>query len=118
MVKQRRDVWRLFTAESIGMRIPADDETRAWHQACMRRVRCKVLRSEHHPITSPRCGASFQVIETKTASRSVQRPAARQPEAAPRKTEPTSPEPTETLIEEVDEDDADVSEIIGERDHW
>ncbi len=70
------------------------------------------------PITCPRCGASFQVIETKTASRSVQRPAARQPEAAPRKTEPTSPEPTETLIEEVDEDDADVSEIIGERDHW
>jgi hypothetical protein len=39
----------------------------------------------------------------------------RQPEA-PRKPEPTSPDPTETLIVEVDDDDADVSEIIGEKD--
>ena len=63
------------------------------------------------PVTCPKCGASFQIIETKTASRSVQRPAVRQPEA-PRKTEPTPADPTETLIEEVDEDDADVSQII------
>jgi hypothetical protein len=40
----------------------------------------------------------------------------RQPEVAPRKTEPTLPEPTETLIEEADEDDPDVSEIVGEKD--
>jgi len=66
------------------------------------------------PITCPKCGASFQIIETRTASRSVQRPVVRQPEA-PRKTEPTPPDPTETLIEEVDEDDADMSEIIGEK---
>jgi hypothetical protein len=39
----------------------------------------------------------------------------RQPEA-PRKAEPTSPEP-ETLIEELDEEDgAEVSEIVGEKD--
>jgi len=43
----------------------------------------------------------------------VSRPAVRQPEA-PRKIEPTSPDPPDTLIEELDEDDADVSEIIGE----
>jgi hypothetical protein len=41
--------------------------------------------------------------------------AVRQPEVAPRKTEPTSPEP-DTLIEELDEDHADVSEIAVERD--
>jgi hypothetical protein len=39
----------------------------------------------------------------------------RPPAVAPRKTEPTSPEP-DTLIEELDEDNADVSEIAGERD--
>jgi hypothetical protein len=42
-------------------------------------------------------------------------PAVRQREA-PRKTEPTSPDPPDTLIEELDEDEADVSEIIGEND--
>jgi hypothetical protein len=39
----------------------------------------------------------------------------RQPEA-PRKPEPISPDPQETLIEVLDEDDADVSEIAGEKD--
>jgi hypothetical protein len=38
----------------------------------------------------------------------------RQPKAPP-KIEPTSPEP-DTLIEELDEDDADLSEIVGEKD--
>jgi hypothetical protein len=65
------------------------------------------------PIACPKCGAPFQVVETTTSTRSGQRPAVRQPEA-PRKTEPTSPAPPDTLIEELDEDDADVSEIIGE----
>ena len=68
------------------------------------------------PIRCPKCGAAFQVVvATTTQPRSTQRPAVRQPETL-RKTERTSPEPTETLIEEVDEDDADVSEIVGEKD--
>ena len=67
------------------------------------------------PITCPKCGAVFQVVVATTQTRSTQRPAVRQPEA-PRKPEPTSPDPTETLIVEVDDDDADVSEIIGEKD--
>jgi len=63
------------------------------------------------PIRCPKCGAAFQVVvATTTQPRSTQRPAVRQPET-PRKTERTSPEPTETLIEEVNEDDANVSEI-------
>src|SRR5690349_15576199 len=65
------------------------------------------------PITCPKCGARFQIVETTTPKRTVSRPAVRQPEA-PRKIEPTSPDPPDTLIEELDEDDADVSEIIGE----
>ena len=69
------------------------------------------------PIRCPKCGARFQVVvATTTQPRSTQGRAARQPEVAPRKTEPTSPEPTETLIEEVDEDDTDVSEIIDAND--
>jgi hypothetical protein len=44
----------------------------------------------------------------------AQRAAVRQLEV-PRKTEPTSPEP-DTLIEELEEDDADVSAIVGEKD--
>ena len=67
------------------------------------------------PITCPKCGARFQVVETTTPKRTGPRPAVRQPEA-PRKTEPTSPDPPDTLIEELDEDDADVSEIIGDSD--
>jgi uncharacterized protein (TIGR02300 family) len=67
------------------------------------------------PITCPKCGARFQVVETTTAKRTVPRPAVRQPEA-PRKPKPTSPDPPDTLIEELDEDDTDVSEIVGERD--
>ncbi len=66
------------------------------------------------PITCPKCGASFQVLATTTPPRSVQRPAMRQPKAPP-KIEPTAPEP-DTLIEELDEDDADLSEIVGEKD--
>jgi hypothetical protein len=41
--------------------------------------------------------------------------AVRQPAVEPRKTEPTSPEP-DTLIEELDEDNADVPEIVGQQD--
>jgi hypothetical protein len=55
------------------------------------------------------------MVETKSRPRSVQPVAVRQPAVAPRKTEPTSPEP-EALILEVDDDDADVPEIIGEKD--
>ena len=64
------------------------------------------------PITCPKCGASFQVLATTPPPRTGPRPAVRQPEA-PRKAKPTSPDPPDTLIEELDEDDADVSEIIG-----
>jgi uncharacterized protein (TIGR02300 family) len=67
------------------------------------------------PITCPKCGAAFEVVATTTQTRSTQRPAVRQPEVAPRKTEPTSPDPPDTLIEELDEDDADVSDIVGEK---
>ena len=68
------------------------------------------------PIACPKCGVPLQiVVETKSRPRSAQPVAVRQPEVAPRKTEPTSPEP-DTLIEELDEDHADVSEIAGERD--
>ena len=66
------------------------------------------------PITCPKCGASFKVLAPPSPLRPVQRPAVRQPEV-PRKTAPTSPEP-DTLIEELDEDDADLSEIVGEKD--
>src|ERR1700748_1005474 len=69
------------------------------------------------PIACPKCGAQFKVIEPRTAPRSSQPAAVRQPAVAPRKTEVTSPEPKEdTLIEELDEDDADVSEIIESKD--
>ena len=67
------------------------------------------------PIACPKCGAPFQVVATPPQPRIPPRAAVRQP-APPRKIEPTSPEPPETLIEELDEDDADVSEIVGEKD--
>ena len=66
------------------------------------------------PIACPKCGASFQVLATTTPPRSVHRPPVRQP-AVPRKAEPAPAEP-DTLIEELDEDDADVSELVGEKD--
>jgi uncharacterized protein (TIGR02300 family) len=64
------------------------------------------------PITCPKCSAPLQVVEAKTARRSAQPAPVRQPEVAAPKSEQTSPEPPDTLIEELDEDDADVSEII------
>jgi uncharacterized protein (TIGR02300 family) len=68
------------------------------------------------PISCPKCGAAFQLaVATKTQTRSTQRPAVRQPEVAARKTEPTTPDPPDTLIEELDEDDAELSKIIGEK---
>ena len=67
------------------------------------------------PITCPKCGAPLQIVETKSRPSSAQPVTVRPPAVAPRKTEPTSPEP-DTLIEELDEDNADVSEIAGERD--
>ena len=68
------------------------------------------------PITCPKCGAPFQVVETKTGPRTGQPPAVRQPPVAPPRTEPTSPDPQDTMIEELDEDDPDVSEIIHGND--
>jgi uncharacterized protein (TIGR02300 family) len=65
------------------------------------------------PITCPKCGAAFQIVETTTRTRSAPRPVLRQPEAPP-KAEPIPPASPDTSIEELDEDDADVSEIIGE----
>ena len=67
-------------------------------------------------IACPKCGARFKVVETKTGSRASQPAAVHQPTVAPRKTEPTSPEPKDTIIEELDEDDADVSEVIDGKD--
>ena len=64
------------------------------------------------PMTCPKCGARFQVVATTTPTPSAQRPAVRQPKVTPRKPEPTSPDPPDTLIETLDEDDTDVSEII------
>jgi uncharacterized protein (TIGR02300 family) len=68
------------------------------------------------PISCPKCGAPFQVVETKTSPRATQPAAVRPVVVAPRKTEPTSIDPKETVIEELDEDDADVSEIIDGKD--
>jgi uncharacterized protein (TIGR02300 family) len=68
------------------------------------------------PITCPKCGTPLQVVETKTARRSVQPAPVRQPEVAAPKSEQTSAEPPDTLIEELDDDDADVSEIIEGND--
>jgi hypothetical protein len=68
------------------------------------------------PITCPKCGARFQVVATTMPTPSAQRPAVRQPKVAPRKPEPTSPDPPDTLIETLDEDDTDVSEIIDAND--
>jgi uncharacterized protein (TIGR02300 family) len=68
------------------------------------------------PIACPKCGARFKIVETKTGPRPSQPAAMPQPAVAPRKTELTSPEPKDTLIEELDEDDADVSEIVDGND--
>jgi uncharacterized protein (TIGR02300 family) len=59
------------------------------------------------PIICPKCGARFQLVAP-----SAQRPAVRQPTVTPRKPEATSPDPPDTLIETLDEDNTDVSEII------
>ena len=66
------------------------------------------------PITCPKCGARLQVVATTTRAPPAQRRPVRQP-AVPRKAEPAAAEP-DTLIEELDEDDAEVSEIVGEKD--
>ncbi len=68
------------------------------------------------PIACPKCGARFKVVETKTGPRPSQPAAVRQPAVALQKREPTSLEPKDILIEELDEDDADVSEIIVGKD--
>ena len=68
------------------------------------------------PITCPKCGAPFQVVKAKNSPRSAQPAAVRQAVVAPRKTEPTSPEPKDTLIEELDEEDSDVSELVDAKD--
>ena len=65
------------------------------------------------PITCPKCGARLQVVATTTRAAPTQRPAVRQPKVAPRKPEPTSPDPPDTLIETLDEDDEEISEIVG-----
>jgi hypothetical protein len=68
------------------------------------------------PITCPKCGAPFKVVQTKTSTRSAQPAAARQPAVAPPNTEPTPPDPKDTLIEELDGDDPDVSELIDDNE--
>jgi uncharacterized protein (TIGR02300 family) len=64
-------------------------------------------------IACPKCGARFRIVATATPTRLARRPAVRQPEVAPRKPEPTSPDPPDTLIEALDEDDEEISEIVG-----
>jgi uncharacterized protein (TIGR02300 family) len=68
------------------------------------------------PITCPKCGAPLPVVETKTVRRSAPPAAVRNREAAPLKAEPTSPDSKDTLIEELDEDGAEVSEIMDGKD--
>ncbi len=65
------------------------------------------------PITCPKCGAGFRVVATTTPTRSGQRAAVRQPVIVTTNIKPTSPDPPDTLIEELDEDDAEVSELVG-----
>jgi uncharacterized protein (TIGR02300 family) len=64
------------------------------------------------PIICPKCGARFRAAATTTPTRSPQPAAVRQPVNVPGKIKPTSPDPGDILIEELDEDD-EVSEIVG-----
>ena len=82
------------------------------------------------PIACPKCGTPFEVVATTTRTRFEQRTVVSQPEVAPEeapseivleedgtedgKAEETAREDSEdTLIEDVDEEDTDVSEIIS-----
>ena len=82
------------------------------------------------PITCPKCGTPFEVVATTTRKRFEQRAVVSQPEVAPEEapseisldedgtedveTEETARDDSEdTLIEDVEEEDTDVSEIIG-----
>jgi uncharacterized protein (TIGR02300 family) len=82
------------------------------------------------PIACPKCGTPFKVIATTARTRFEQRAVASQPEVAPEEapseisldedgtedveTEETARDDSEdTLIEDVEEEDTDVSEIIG-----
>jgi uncharacterized protein (TIGR02300 family) len=65
-------------------------------------------------VTCPKCSAPFQAVATTMPTRSGPRPPpVRRPEVAARKTEPISPDPSDSLIEELDEDDVQLSEISG-----
>jgi hypothetical protein len=55
-------------------------------------------------------------VETKTGPRTGQPAAVRQPPVAASRTELTSPDRQDALIEELDEDDPDVCEIIHGND--
>jgi len=82
------------------------------------------------PITCPKCGAPFEVVATTTRSRFGQQAVVSQPEVEPEEarsetelevetedveTDETAKDDSEdTLIEEVEEEGTDVSEIIGE----
>ena len=75
-------------------------------------MRRKVLRPEHDAnLSQVRC--AFASSRDNDAYPPAQRPAVRQPTVAPRKPEPTSPDPLDTLIETLDEDDEEISEIVG-----
>jgi uncharacterized protein (TIGR02300 family) len=81
------------------------------------------------PITCPKCGTPFEVVTTKTHTPSEQRTVVSQPKVAPEEapsetelisleedgTEDVETQETakDTLIEEVEEEDTDLSEIIG-----
>jgi uncharacterized protein (TIGR02300 family) len=81
------------------------------------------------PITCPKCGTPFEVVATTTRSRFEQRPVVSQREVEPEEarsenelevetedvgTDETDKDDSEdTLIEEVEEEGNDVSEIIG-----
>jgi uncharacterized protein (TIGR02300 family) len=81
------------------------------------------------PITCPKCGAPFEVVATTTRSRVEQRAVVSQREVEPEEarsetelevetedveTDETAKDDSEdTLIEEVEEEGTDVSEIIG-----
>ena len=80
----------------------------------MHRMRGAVLRSEHHPNRVPEVWCVFPGARDDDASAlsasTASAPARSAPQGRADLAEP------DTLIEELDEDDADVSELVGEKD--
>ena len=115
-----------------------DDETRAWYKRMCTNCSAKYYDLNKTPITCPKCGAPFNVVAT-SSTRFEQRPVVSQPEAEleealsgtelisreevetadvetdeTNETDETAKDNSEdTLIEEVSDEDTDLSETIG-----